>query len=32
MRYFVYFAFNGTAYHGSQIQPNNVALEGYRFS
>lgn len=27
MRYFVYLAFNGTAYHGSQIQPNNVSVQ-----
>lgn len=27
MRYFIYFAYNGTAYHGWQIQPNGVSVQ-----
>ncbi len=27
MRYFIYFAYNGTAYHGWQIQPNGISVQ-----
>lgn len=27
MRYFIYFAYNGTAYHGWQVQPNGVSVQ-----
>lgn len=26
-RYFIYFAYNGTAYHGWQVQPNGVSVQ-----
>ncbi len=26
-RYFIYFAYNGTAYHGWQIQPNGISVQ-----
>lgn len=28
MRYFVEFAYKGTAYHGSQVQPNGITVQG----
>lgn len=28
MRYFIEFAYKGTAYHGSQVQPNGVSVQG----
>lgn len=27
MRYFIYFSYNGTNYHGWQIQPNAVSVQ-----
>lgn len=27
MRYFIYFSYNGTAYHGWQIQPNGISVQ-----
>ena len=27
MRYFIEFAYKGTAYHGSQIQPNGITVQ-----
>jgi tRNA pseudouridine38-40 synthase len=27
MRYFIYFAYNGSAYHGWQIQPNGISVQ-----
>ena len=26
-RYFIYFAYDGTAYHGWQIQPNGISVQ-----
>lgn len=27
MRYFIYFSYNGTAYHGWQVQPNGISVQ-----
>ena len=27
MRYFIYFAYDGSAYHGWQIQPNGISVQ-----